>query len=136
MKVAVYPDMKAGEIPVETDAIHLVRPLGRKKIEKLLKRCPGCREVSLSKSCLKRLGPKTKSFLKKAGVGLSVESRRGRAIGISLEKMLHAIELRKDYQSLREIERLTEIPKSTVHYLVRYAHRDKVKKGDATIYLK
>ncbi|MDP6670275.1 MAG: hypothetical protein QGI60_00470 [archaeon] len=136
MKVAVYSDTKASEIPTETDSIHLVRPLGRKKIEKLLKRCPGCREISLSKSCLKRLGPKTKSFLKKAGVELSIESRRGRAIGISLEKMLQAIELRKDYQSLREIERLTEIPKSTVHYLVKYAHRDKVKKGDSTVYLK
>ena len=41
-----------------------------------------------------------------------------------------------DYQSLREIERLTEIPKSTVHYLVKYAEREKIKKGNTTIYLK
>ena len=136
MKIALYPETGISSIPIETDAIHLVRPLKRKRIEKVLRRCPGCKEVSLSKSCLKRLSPKARELFEKADVALVVESRRGRAIGISLEKMLHAIELRKDYQSLREIERITEIPKSTVHYLVKYAHRDKVKKGNSTIYLK
>ena len=85
---------------------------------------------------MKRLSPKAKAFLNKAGVQLSVESRRGRAIGIPPEKMMQAVELRKDFQSLREIERLTNIPKSTVHYLVNYAEREKIKKGNTTIYLK
>ena len=136
MKVAVYPNTRSAEIPVETDSIHLVRPLGAKKLEKIFARCPGCRNVTMSKSCSKRLSPKSKAFLKKAGVEVHEESRRGRAIGIPLEKMARAVELRKDFQSLREIERLTSIPKSTVHYLIKYAHRDKVKKGNMTIYLK
>ena len=136
MKVAIYPATKSGEISPETDAIHLVRPLGRKRLEKFLQKCPQCKEVSMSKSCWKRLPQKTRKMLEKKGVKVEIESRRGRALSLPLEKMMQAIELRKDYQSLREIERLTEIPKSTVHYLVKYAHRDKIKKGDTTIYLK
>lgn len=136
MKIAVYPQTRIEDIPRETDAIHLVRPVGRKKIEKILEKCSGCRELSMSKSCFKRLPEKTRKVIEKKGAMIGVESKRGRAISLPLEKMLRAIELRKDFQSLREIERLTEIPKSTVHYLVKYAHREKIKKGNTTIYLK
>jgi len=135
MKVSVYPETSPASIQAEVNAIHLVRPVKKKKMEAILGKC-GCREVSMSKSCLKRLPAKTRKAIEANGANIRVEEKRGRAIGIPLEKMMHAIELRKDYQSLREIERLTEIPKSTVHYLVKYAHRDKVKKGGKTIYLK
>jgi len=136
LKIAVYPETNISKLPLDTDAIHLVRPVAKKKLEKILARCRGCNEISLSKSCMQRLPLKTRKFLEKAKVRLVLESRRGRAIGISLEKMLKAIELRKDYQSLREIEKLTDIPKSTVHYLLKYADRTKIKNGKNTVYLK
>jgi len=44
--------------------------------------------------------------------------------------------MRKDHQTLREIERVTGIPKSTVHYLQRYAQRAKIKNGKNIVYLK
>jgi hypothetical protein len=136
VKAAICPETRVGEIPSEVDAIHLVRPIGWKKLEKILGKCGNCVEASMSKSCFERLPAKTRGVLEKRGVRIRVESKRGRAIGISLEKMLHAIELRRDYQSLREVERITAIPKSTVHYLEKYAGREKIKKGNTTIYLK
>ncbi|MAG22281.1 MAG: hypothetical protein CL943_03185 [Candidatus Diapherotrites archaeon] len=136
MKLALYPETPVGSIPIETNGIHLVRPVELKKLEKVLGKCPQCRDVSMSKSCFKRLPHKSRKLFEKYGIRVEVESKRGRAIAVPLEKMVKVIELRKDYQSLREIERLTDVPKSTVHYLVNYAHRDKIKKGDTTIYLK
>jgi len=72
------------------------------------------------------------------GKGIRVEtvSRQGRPISVPLRKMQHALELRKDFQSLREVERVTGISKSTVHYLEKYAQRAKLKNGKRVIYLK
>jgi len=53
-----------------------------------------------------------------------------------MDKMLQIIELRKDYQTVREIEKITNIPKSTVHYLLKYADRGKIRKGANVVYLK
>jgi len=85
---------------------------------------------------LKRLPTKTQKKLKEKGITLGIEKRRGRAIDIPMEKMLQIIELRKDYQTVRDIEKITGIPKSTVHYLIKYADRGKIKKGANVVYLK
>ncbi|MDD3083761.1 MAG: hypothetical protein PHP82_01940, partial [Candidatus ainarchaeum sp.] len=94
------------------------------------------KKISMSESCYKRLPKKARQKITNLNIELFTEKRRGRALDISLETMLKIIELRKDYQSIREIERLTNTPKSTVHYLLKYADRGKIKKGNIVLYLK
>jgi len=136
MKIALGARTDIKTIPPEASEIHLVRPVKQKKIGVLLKKHPALKIFSLSKSCLQRLPEKTKKLLKEKGIELKIESKRGRAIEIGLEKMLHVIEMRRDFQPLREIEDITGIPKSTIHYLEKYAQRVKVKKGNSIVYLK
>jgi len=135
MKYAVTENTNIESIPRDTNEIHLVRPIKWDKIQALIQKCP-IKTITLSTSCLKRLPRKTQKRLKEKGVTMAIEKRRGRAIDIPMEKMLQIIELRKDYQTVREIEKITGIPKSTVHYLIKYADRGKIKKGNNVVYLK
>ena len=133
---AVYPGTTLSEIPSEATGLHLVRPVKKKLLASVLQKCPGVERVTASRSCLGRMTPACLEMLRENGFEVAVETKPGRAIGMPLKKMLHALEMRNDYQSLREIERVTGIPKSTVHYLQKYAQRAKVKNGKKVIYLK
>jgi hypothetical protein len=135
MKYSISDHTSIDKIPADTEAIHLTRPVKIDTLEKLIKKCR-IKEVTISNSCFNRIPNKTKKLFKDNGISISIEEKRGRAIDIPLEKMLEVIQLRKDYQSVREIERLTGIPKSTIHYLVKYAGRAKIKKGKQVVYLK
>lgn len=135
MKYAITESTNIDNIPRDTAEIHLVRPIKWDRIQALVTRCP-IKTITLSNSCLKRLPRKTQKKLKEKGITLGLEKRRGRAIDIPMDKMLQIIELRKDYQTVREIEKITGVPKSTVHYLIKYADRGKIKKGNNVVYLK
>ncbi|MGI6589934.1 MAG: hypothetical protein ACOX1V_04725 [Candidatus Iainarchaeum sp.] len=135
MKYAITEHTNIDSIPRDTTEIHLVRPIKWDKLNALLTRCP-IRTITISNSCLKRLPLKTQKKLKDKGITIALEKRRGRAIDLPMDKMLQIIELRKDYQTVREIEKITGIPKSTVHYLLKYADRGKIKKGQNVVYLK
>ncbi|MFA5931357.1 MAG: hypothetical protein WC821_03525 [archaeon] len=135
MKYSITEETDIEKIPRDTAEIHLVRPIKKEKLLNLVSRCP-IRTITLSSSCLKRLPTKTQKKLKEKGISLAIEKRRGRAIDIPMDKMLQIIELRKDFQTVREIEKITNIPKSTVHYLLKYADRGKIKKGANVVYLK
>jgi hypothetical protein len=135
MKYSISDHTIIDRIPSDTKEIHLTRPAKHELLEKLLKKC-SIKEITLSKSCFDRIPKKTKEIFKDNGINLIIEQKRGRAIDIPLEKMLEIIELRKDFQSIREIEKLTGVPKSTIHYLVKYAERAKIKKGKQVVYLK
>lgn len=135
MKYSITESTDIEKIPRDTAEIHLVRPIKKDKLLALVARCP-IRTITLSSSCLKRLPTKTQKKLKEKGISLAIEKRRGRAIDIPMDKMLQIIELRKDFQTVREIEKITNIPKSTVHYLLKYADRGKIKKGANVVYLK
>lgn len=134
-KVAIYSDTGIEKIPANTDAVLLVRPIKVKKLEKILKKCNSLKTIALSKSCNARLNEKAKRMVRDKGVELKIEKNAGRAISIDLEKMIKAIEMRKDFRPLREIEETTGIPKSTIHYLTKQSQRKKVKKGKDVIYL-
>jgi len=136
MKIAIKQETNANQLPRDTEDIHMVRPVKQKTLKEIVEKCAALKKISLSKSTLARLPEKTKKLLKEKRMELNIESSRGRAIGIGLEKMLHVIEMRKDHQPLREIENITGIPKSTVHYLVKYSQREKIKKGKDVVYLK
>jgi len=135
MKYSVTETTNVQGIPRDTTEIHLVRPIKKEKLEFLLNN-RSIRKITLSTSCLKRLPKKTQRKIKEKGVSISIEKRRGRPIGLPLEKIQEIVELRKDYQSIRDIERITDIPKSTIHYLLKYADRTKIKKGNSVVYLK
>lgn len=124
------------DVPKEAAQLHFVRPVKRKLLEGILRKCKSLKEVSMSKSTAKRMPEKGLAMMKKKGVAVKEVSRQGRPISVPLQKMRHALEMRKDYQSLREIERVTGISKSTVHYLEKYAERTKLKSGKRVVYLK
>lgn len=135
MKYSVTETTNVQAIPRDTTEIHLVRPIKKEKLEFLINN-RSIKKITLSTSCLKRLPKKTQRKIKEKGVTMSIEKRRGRPIGLPLEKIQEIVELRKDYQSIRDIERITDIPKSTIHYLLKYADRTKIKKGNTVVYLK
>jgi hypothetical protein len=135
MKCAVSDETDVRKIPKDTSEIHLVRPIKKENLDFLLINRP-IRKISLSSSCIKRLPKKAQQKIRERGIELTIEKRRGRAIDIPLEMLMEIIELRKDYQSIRDIEKITDVPKSTIHYLLKYADRGKIKKGDNVMYLK
>jgi hypothetical protein len=136
MIFSVLPGTRVADIPVEATGLHFVRPVKKDLLEGLLKKCTMLEAVSASKSCFARMPAKSISLLKQKGIALETLARPGRPVSMPLEKMRQALEMRKDYQSLREVERVTGISKSTVHYLEKYAKRSKIKNGKKVIYLK
>ena len=140
MIFSVLPGTRLVEIPREAEQLHFVRPIRAKLVKGILGRCRKLERVSMSKSCLQRTPKESLETVRKAleekGIKMETVSRQGRPISLPLKKMRQALELRKDYQSLREVERVTGISKSTVHYLEKYAQRAKLKNGNKVIYLK
>ncbi len=134
MKYSLYPETEIRSIPGNAEKVHFVRPIREKKVKELLKKRK-IKEVSLSKSTLKRMKPKAMKLLEKKKVEIKKDSKRGRAIKTDFDSILKIIELKKDYLSTRKIEKETGVPKSTIHYLLKYADRDKIKKKKQTIYL-
>ncbi len=135
MKYSITDTTNIEKIPRDTQEIHLTRPIKLKKLKALIEKC-SIKRITIATSCLSRLSSKTKKMIKEKGIELGMEKCRGRPISLPLDKLLNIIELRKDFQTLREIEKVTGIPKSTVHYLVKYADRAKIKKDREVIYLK
>ena len=135
MKIAITENTDIKKVPKDTEEIHLVRPIKKENLDFLLKNRP-IKRISLSSSCLKRLPKKAQKKIKERGIEITMEKRRGRALDLTMDQMLEIIEMRKDYQSIRVIEKVMDIPKSTVHYLLKYADRGKIKSGSNIMYLK
>ena len=136
MKCSLQSPADISKVPGDAESIHLVRPLSYEKMLALIKRCKRLKSVSMSASTHGRLARKVKRLLEEKGLRIILTSERGRAIGIPLAKIKQAIEMRRDFRPLREIEQITGIPKSTIHYLEKYSLRRKIKRGCTIIYLK
>ncbi len=134
MQYAVYPETNVKSFKFKSESAYLVRPISLKKLKELFEH-NALKKIELSKSCLQRLPEKTKKWLHEKGIELKVEDTKGRALGIPLETVQQISEWRKEGQSFRKIQEKLGIPKSTVHYLVRYAQRAKVKQGKLVIHL-
>ncbi|PIN85476.1 MAG: hypothetical protein COV47_01945 [Candidatus Diapherotrites archaeon CG11_big_fil_rev_8_21_14_0_20_37_9] len=115
------------------DKIHFSRPPTLKEIETALKQ--GTREIYISQSSSERMSKRTQKKIKESGITINIEKVAGRPINMSLQKILEIVELHKDHRTYREIEQITGIPKSTVHYIIKYAQRQKIKKGKKIVYL-
>ncbi len=135
MKYAITPDTDIVSIPRDADELHFVRPLRASSLKKLLKKCRNLQAVSLSESCSGRFPEKARKMLEQRNIAIKFSSNRGRAIGMDIERIKEIVGMQRDEKSFREIEELTKIPKSTAHYLIRYAERTKVKSGNNVVYL-
>lgn len=135
MRLVVYPDTETKRLPAEANALHLARPVSAKKLCEILEK-RGIESVSCSQSTAKRLKPKHLSELQKHGITIEIEKRSGKPLQIDLKKMQAILEMVRDHRSMREIEKATGVPKSTAHYLVKYADRGKIKNGNRVVYLK
>lgn len=134
MKYSITPQTNLSKVPSNTEQVHLVRPVTPAYMEKLMQKC-ALDSVSMSKSCFQRLGSNAKKMLKRGNVNIVIQDNRGRAIEMDMEKLLKVIDMYRDDHSYREIEEEMSIPKSTAHYLIRYAERTKIKSGNDTVYL-
>jgi len=134
LKQSVYDNTSISSVSKETTELHFVRPMKASKTVQLIERLPLLSKISMSRSCFERFSPKAKKIISEKEIQVNISSERGRAIEIPLKKMLHVIELARDHRPLREIEETTGVPKSTAHYLVRYASRKKIKQGGKTVY--
>ncbi|MFH1391656.1 MAG: hypothetical protein ABIH20_05070 [Candidatus Diapherotrites archaeon] len=115
------------------DKIHFTRAPKEKELEQVLKN--GASTIYITKSAKQRLSNKAKKKINESGVELVIESARGRPIELNLQTISEIIELNKDNRTFREIEKITGISKSTAHYLIKYAERQKIKKGKKVVYL-
>ncbi len=134
MKICVWPNTSLGQIPAHTDELHLARPIAQKKLARILKTRSIAR-ITLSKSTFIRLPKKTLLWLESNEVPVFIEHNPGKPLQTPMLKILDVVERIKDHQSLRQIEKITGIPKSTAHYLIKYAKRGKTKKGKNAVYL-
>jgi len=134
MKYSITPETSLIKIPKELDEVHFVRPPKATYLEKLINKCKLTR-VSMSRSCFVRMGGRAKKLFKENEIAIIIEENRGRAIEIDMQKLVKVIGMYRDDKSFREIEEEMQVPKSTAHYLVRYAERTKIKDGEDTVYL-
>lgn len=132
MKIAVYPSTSASS-GSNADSLHLVRPVKLALLEKMLEgKSNG--SISMSPSTLRRLPKKARVVLEKRMLKIEIEKHQGRSLSDG-GKLKDVVEMRRDFRSYREIEKSLGIPKSTVHYLIKYAKRSKLKKGKDVFYL-
>lgn len=114
------------------EKVHFSRPPRTSELAKALEKTS---VVYMPRSCFTRLSTKARKLLDEKGTGVMIEEARGRPIALPMEKILEVAELHKDHRTYRQIEQITGIPKSTAHYLVKYAERQKLKKGGKVVYV-
>lgn len=136
MYYALRENTPIGSLPVDLEQIHLVRPISAKKLKLAFERCRGIRTIGASPSVEKRLAPKARKILQEKGIVISRAHRAGRALNLDLSTVKQIADLKKDFLSLRKISERTGVPKSTVHYLLKKAKREKIRKGKNVIYVR
>ena|SRR3989338_7004706 len=113
--------------------VHFSRPPTLAQVRLAIK--AGHSKIFLPASSFTRMGLKSRKALEDSGAQVVLENSRGRPIEIGVEKLMEIIELHRDNRTFRQIEKATGVPKSTVHYLVKYAERQKLRKGKDVVYL-
>lgn len=114
-------------------SVHFTRPPTLRDLSVLKKK--NVDEIKLPKSAIDRLSKRARSFLTLNNIKVSCVSSRGRPLGLDFRKVLDVVELHNDDRTYREIERILGVPKSTAHYLIKYAKRKKLKRDNKVVYL-
>jgi hypothetical protein len=113
-------------------AIHLSRPLALSDIMPLVE---VKKKFTMSQSTFDRLSKRSKEFLKDNKVRIKIITKQGRPINLSTKEILHLIELNNAGFSYRKIGKKTGLPKSTIHYLIKSATRNRIKYKGMTVFL-
>ncbi len=119
----------------DCEEIHLTRAFSKKHLEKILDKCHKLKRISVSRSTKNRLSKDAKKLLSSKKIRLQVKREQGRPLEINVSKLNKIINMYKDH-SYRELEEKLKVPKSTIHYLIKYSKRKKIKEGKKIIYLK
>jgi hypothetical protein len=131
----ISEDSKIPSLNPRCQELHITRTFSHKKFLKILEKCKKLETITLSKSTKERLGESTKQLLKSKKIKLIIRKEQGRPISIKIEKLQKILAEYKDY-SYRDLEQKLKIPKSKIHYLIKYSKRKKIKDGKKIIYLK
>lgn len=126
---------KISGINVNCQELHITRAFSKKNLTKILTRCSRLKIITVSNSTNERISKALKDFIKKKGVSIIIKKEQGRPIDIKVEKLQKILQQYKDY-SYRDLEKKLGIPKSKIHYLIKYSKRKKIKDGNKIIYLK
>jgi G:T-mismatch repair DNA endonuclease (very short patch repair protein) len=123
------------KIDASCEELHVTKAFSIKIMEKIVSRCKRLKIITMSKTTKGRIGEKTKDFFKKKKITIAIKNEQGRPIDISPAKLKKIIEMHKDF-SYRELEEKLNVPKSTIHYLIKKSKKKKLKDGKKIIYLK
>ena len=107
---------------------HLTRALSLHEIKKIT-----CKTISCSPSTFNRLSKRVKSYLSQNKYKIKIETNKGKPLQNNPKIILRCIKLYRSGKSLRNIEKETGVAKSTIHYLIKYARKTKIKKGSIVI---
>jgi hypothetical protein len=126
---------KIAQINSNCEELHITRAFSKKNLTKILAKVTRLKTITLSNSTNERLSKALKEFIKKKGIVIILRKEQGRPIDIKIEKLQRILKEYKDY-SYRDLEKKLGIPKSKIHYLIKYSKRRKIKDGNKIIYLK
>lgn len=126
---------KISSINSNCEELHITRAFSKKNLTKILTRCLRLKTLTVSNSTNERISKALKEFIKKKGITILIRKEQGRPIDIKVEKLQKILQQYKDY-SYRDLEQKLGIPKSKIHYLIKYSKRKKIKDGNKIIYLK
>jgi hypothetical protein len=115
--------------------LHITQAFSQKIILKIITKYNNIKIITVSRSTKERLSDATKKLLRKNKIKLYTKKEQGRPISISIVKLNKILHMYKDY-SYRELAEKLDIPKSTIHYLIKKSKRRKIKDGNKIIYLK
>ena len=118
---------KVTRIDKNIERLCFTRPISLKKYLAIIRKCVLIREVIMSQNTLERLNPKIKKSLYRKGIFVKIKQNKGRPLSVNLKQLYEAIDFFKDNYSFREIAAKTGIPKSTVHFIIRKAKKNKIK---------
>ncbi|MCX8190253.1 MAG: hypothetical protein N3F05_03450 [Candidatus Diapherotrites archaeon] len=136
MKVSISHAADVRNVPKDVEEVHLTRPISAAGVRSLIKKCKNLKNITMSKTSHARLSKNAKKLIEANNICTAIVSERGNALSVPLFKIKAAIEMRRDHRPLREIEQVTGIPKSTIHYLEKYSKRKKVKSRSLIVYLR
>jgi hypothetical protein len=119
----------------DCEELHITKSISKKDLQKIINKCKKLKLITVSKSTKNRMSKNAKKILTDKKIKLYIKKEQGRAIEINIEKLKKIIKMYKDH-SYRELSDKLNVPKSTIHYLIKYSKRKKIKEGNKIIYLK
>ncbi|HOD89829.1 MAG TPA: DUF1699 family protein [archaeon] len=126
---------KINKLDRNCETLHVTKPFSKKTFVNIFAHCKHLKTITLSLSTKERLSKPVKDYLKSKHVLLQVKKTQGRPIGVPLVKLEKILSMYKDY-SYRELSEKLGVPKSTIHYIIKKAKKQKIKDDNKIVYLK